>query len=234
MTKHRALRGAAGAFCILAGLAACGSAPPVASAPALAPSRTVAEANARLAAVERERKAIEARFAERESVCYDKFFVNNCLDEAKERRRTALAAQRAIEVEASHYLRQEKVNERDREMAEAEARYKAEEEELARQPASLPRAVTDVPVPRPSQPASRIARHNAKVQQAEAHDKAEAAKRASNVEEYKQREAESKERQRVVAKRKADKAAKEAKKQGAAGQQPAPATPATPATPPAQ
>jgi hypothetical protein len=189
----------------------------------LAPSGSVAQANQRLAAVARERAAIEARFAERERVCYDKFFVNHCLDEAKERRRSALAAQRAIEIEASHYLREAKVEERERAMAEAEAQYKVEEEALATRPAPVPRSVTETPPPRPSQATGRIARHNAKVQEAAAKEQAEAAKRAANVEAYNKRKAEAEERQRIVAKRKAEKAEKEAKKQGAPDQQPAPA-----------
>jgi hypothetical protein len=218
-------------LCASAVLAACSSTPEVASVPALTPTRTVAQANLRLAGVERERAVIEARFAERERVCYDKFFVTHCLDEAKERRRTALAAQRAIEIEASHYLRQEKVEERDRALAEADAQYKAQEEALARQPAAVPRSVTDIPPPRPSQAAARIARHNAKAQEAAAKEQAEADKRAANVEAYNQRKADVEEHQRQIAKRKADKAAKEAKKQGLQNQQPAPA--AAP-VPPAQ
>jgi hypothetical protein len=66
--------------------------------------------------------------------------------------------------------------------------------------------------------AGRIARRDAKLKQAEAKDKAEAAKRAANVEAYNKRKAESEERQRIVAERKAEKAAKDAK-----GQQAAPA-----------
>jgi hypothetical protein len=237
MKIHPALRSAAGALCASAVLAACSSAPEVSNVPSLAPSSSVAQANQRLAAVARERAAIEARFAERERVCYDKFFVNHCLDEAKERRRSALAAQRAIEIEASHYLREEKVEERERAMAEAEARYKAEEEALANQPAPAkePRGVTEAPPPRPSQAAGRIARHNAKVQEAAAREQADAAKRAANVEAYNKRKAESEERQRIVAKRKAEKAEKDAKKQGVQNQQPAPAATPTPTpVPPAQ
>jgi hypothetical protein len=223
MKIHPALRSAAGALCASAVLAACSSAPEVSNVPSLAPSGSVAQANQRLAAVARERAAIEARFAERERVCYDKFFVNHCLDEAKERRRSALAAQRAIEIEASHYLREAKVEERERAMAEAEAQYKVEEEALATRPAPVPRSVTETPPPRPSQATGRIARHNAKVQEAAAKEQAEAAKRAANVEAYNKRKAEAEERQRIVAKRKAEKAEKEAKKQGAPDQQPAPA-----------
>jgi hypothetical protein len=73
----------------------------------------------------------------------------------------------------------------------------------------------------------RIARRDARIKQAEAQDKADAATRAANVEAYNKRKAESEERQRKVAERKAEKAAKEAKDQQAApasnAQQPAPA-----------
>jgi hypothetical protein len=235
MKLHPALRSAAGALCASAVLAACSSTPEVSNVPSMPPSGSVAQASQRLSAVARERAEIEARFAERERVCYDKFFVNHCLDEAKERRRSALAAQRAIEIEASHYLREAKVEEREREMTAAEAQYKAEEEALARQPAPAPRSVTEAPPPRPSQAAARIARQNAKAKEAAAKEQAEAAKRAENVEAYNKRKAESEERQRIVAKRKAEKAAKEAKKQGVPSQQPAAAPVAQPTpTPPAQ
>ncbi|MEW6025317.1 MAG: hypothetical protein AB1807_24630, partial [Pseudomonadota bacterium] len=113
---------------LLAGCAAERQAPRPAPS---SPTTTVAQADERLAAVAAERAAIEANFAAREAVCYDKFFVNNCLDEAKERRRSALAVQRAIEIEAEHFKRKHKVEERDREMAEAEARYREEEARAA-------------------------------------------------------------------------------------------------------
>jgi hypothetical protein len=225
MKLHPAVRIAAGAGALAAAalLSACGTAPEAANVPALSPTRTVEQANQRIAAVQKERAAIEARFADRERVCYNKFFVNHCLDEAKERRRSALAAQRAIEIEAAHFLRQEKVNERDRAMAEAEARYKAEEEALARQPAPPPRQVTGTPPPRPSSVAGHIAGRDAKLKQAEAREKAEAGRRAANVEAYNKRKAESEERQRIVAKRKAEKAAKEEQQKQSTdkGQQPA-------------
>jgi hypothetical protein len=227
MKHHPALRAAGCALLAAAALSACRSAPEVANVPAMAPTRTVEQANARLAEVAKERAGIEARFAERERVCYEKFFVNRCLDEAKERRRSSLAAQRAIEIEASRFLRQEKVAERDRAMAEAEARYKAEEEALAKQPAPARHEVTETPPPKPSNVSGRIARRDARIKQAEAQDKADAATRAANVEAYNKRKAESEERQRKVAERKAEKAAKEAKDQQAApasnAQQPAPA-----------
>ena len=173
------------------------------------PVTSVAQADQQLAAVARERAAIEARFAERERVCYDKFFVNNCLDEAKERRRSALAAQRAIEVQAERFKRQAIVEERDRNLAEAERRFKEQEARLAAEP---PKPAPE-PAPPPRKPAApaRMAEHNARLRAEQKDEAANAAKRAQNVRDYEARKAQSEERQRKVAQRKAEKAAKEAK-----------------------
>ena len=173
------------------------------------PVTSVAQADQQLAAVARERAAIEARFAERERVCYDKFFVNNCLDEAKERRRSALAAQRAIEVQAERFKRQAIVEERDRNLAEAERRFKEQEARLAAEP---PKPAPE-PAPPPRKPAApaRMAEHNARLRAEQKDEAANAAKRAQNVRDYEARKAQSEERQRKVAQRKAEKAAKAAK-----------------------
>jgi colicin import membrane protein len=211
------------AAALTAALAACGSAPQAGNQVAPAPTRSVEQADQRLAAVAAARAAIEARFAERERACYEKFFVNHCLDDAKERRRSALAAQRAIEVEAEHFKRQAKVEERDRAIAEAEAQYKAEEARLANEPPPAPRALSKAPPPRPAPVAERLARQKARTSAAEARDQADAAKRAANVAAFNKRKAESEERQREVAERKAAKAAKDAQQQQAA-----PAAPPTP------
>jgi len=141
-----------GCALVLALLGACASerqAPPPAPS---SPTTSVAQADERLAAVAAERAAIAANYAAREAVCYEKFFVNNCLDEAKERRRSADAVQRAIEIEAEHFKRKHKVEERDREMAEAEARYREEEARTAAEPPPPPRAPAPMPptMPRPS------------------------------------------------------------------------------------
>jgi hypothetical protein len=167
------------------------------------PVTSVAQADQQLAAVALERKAIEARFAERERVCYDKFFVNNCLDEAKERRRSALAAQRAIEVQADRFKRQAVVEERDRNLAEAERRFKEQEARLEAEPPKP--APEPVPLPPPRKPMAPRLRPQ---QQQEA---VSADKRAQNVRDYEARKAQSEERQRKVAQRKAEKAAKAAK-----------------------
>jgi colicin import membrane protein len=193
---------------VLAALAGCGTAPEASMAPPPVTVHSVAQADQHLAAVAVERAAIEARFAEREQVCYQKFFVNHCLDEAKERRRSALAAQRALEIEAERFKRQAKVDERDRALAKADAEYKVEEARLAAEPAPAPHEVTEAPPPRPGTLAEREARHKQREQGIAARDRMEAPERAANVESYKKRKAESEERQRLVKERLAEKKAK--------------------------
>ncbi|MDT1823270.1 hypothetical protein FPK54_27200, partial [Acinetobacter baumannii] len=77
----------AAAFTVL--LAACSNAELAPQEAPPAPTTSPEQAEQRLAAVALERTAIEARYADREAVCYDKFFVNRCLDEAREVRRAA-------------------------------------------------------------------------------------------------------------------------------------------------
>ena len=212
MTIHPVLRGVV-TFAAAVVLAACATTEPGPSVAVVEPSTSSAQADARLAAVAVERASIEARFAEREAVCYNKFFVNSCLDEAKERRRAALVAQRNIEIEAERFKRRLKVEERDREIAAADAEYKAEEAALAAQPpAPPPRDTTAVPPPRPSPAASRIARRNAKAQEAAARAPQEAARAAASAAAFEERKRKSEQRQRDVAARKAEREAKAAAK----------------------
>lgn len=212
MRKAQSLLRSAACTLVLGLLAACASerqAPPLAPA---SPTTSVAQADERLSAVAAERAAIEARFAEREAVCYEKFFVNNCLDQAKETRRSALAVQRAIEIEAERLKRQHKVEERDRAMAEAEAAYQAEEARLAAEPPAPPKAPNLTPPPRPAPVANRMARHKQRAQEAAAKEAADAPKRAANAAAYEERRRKSEERQRDVAERKAEREAKQAAK----------------------
>jgi hypothetical protein len=173
------------------------------------PVTSVAQADQQLAAVARERAAIEARFAERERVCYDKFFVNNCLDEAKERRRNALAAQRAIEIQAERFKRQAIVDERDRNLAEADRRFREQEARLAAEPPKPtpePKAEPAVPAPHKSTVPERVAQRDARLRAQQQKEAAEAGKRAQKVRDYEARKAQSEERQRKVEERKAEKA----------------------------
>ncbi len=209
MSSLPALRALA-ALALGASLAACATPEPGASVAAVEPTTSVAQADARLAEVAAARTAIEARFAEREAVCYDKFFVNHCLDEAKERRRVALVAQRNIEIEAERFKRRLKVEERDREIAAADAEYKAEEARLAAGPAPAARETTALPPAKPSPAASRMARRKAKAQEEAARAPQEAARAAASAAAFEERKRKSEQRQKEVAERVAEREAKAA------------------------
>jgi len=193
-------------------LAACGTGRPAPQEAPPPPVTSVAQADQQLAAVARERVAIEVRFAERERVCYDKFFVTSCLDEAKERHRNALAAQRAIEVQANRFKRQAAVDERDRKLAEADQHYREEEARMAAEPPKPAPVVQPAPPPRASTVPARVAARDARLKAEQAKAAAEAPKRAQNVRDYERRKAESEQRQKDVERRKAERAAKAARK----------------------
>lgn len=193
-------------------LAACGTVPEAVPHEAPPPPVTsVAQADLQLAAVAQERRAIETRFVERERVCYAKFFVNRCLDEARERHRTALSAQRAIEIQAQRFKRETVVAERDRQLAEADRKYQEKEAQLAAEPPK-PTAAPKPPAA-PPQPtlAKRAAERDARLQAEQKKETQEAGQRAQNVRDLEARKAESARRQAKVAERKAERAAKAAK-----------------------
>ena len=211
MTRITTLR--AGALLALASLlAACSTTQPAAPEVPLPASTSTAQAQERLAAVAAERRAIETRYAEREVVCYDKFFVTRCLDEASEQQRVALLEQRAIEIEASRYLRQAKVDERDRALAVSEAAFQKEEAELAANPPAVkapPSAA--LPAPRTTPAESRAARTK-RLQENAARTQNAQARAAQNVAAAEARRVESVERQKQVARRVAEREAKAAKR----------------------
>jgi hypothetical protein len=170
---------------------------------------TVAQANAALDKVAKDRAAVHEEFAASERECSTKFFVNNCLDKAKEKRRVALAAVRATEVDAQHFKRADSVAKRDADLAER-VRKDAEESALrAAQPPKTPHQEKE-PTKAPTGPrvADREAEHEAKLKRLEQQDAAEATKRAANVEAFDKKKAESERRQAEVERRKAENAAK--------------------------
>ncbi len=177
--------------------------------PVVAPSTSVAQATRRLEEVKAERAATEAAFAASEQVCYTKFFVNNCLDAAKEKRRSKLAVLRAVEVEAEYFQRKANVEQRDRDVAEAIKEFEAGEARMAAQPPPAPRVVPERVTPAPraliKERRSRAAEHAAQQQ-------ADAPQRAASARAFAERKAKSEERQREVAEKKAEKQAEKATK----------------------
>lgn len=191
---------------------------PVLHEPAVPLTHSVEQADARLAEVAAARDKVNREFAADEQVCNEKFFVNYCLDEAKEKRRLALAGLRAVEVEANRYKRQAAVDKRDGELAE---RMKKDAEEDARRSAAPQKphgehaATGPTAKPGPSLE-QRQAEHDAKERRRQAQEAAEAPKRAENVEAFEKKQVESEHRRTRVAERMAERAEKNRKKAEAA------------------
>lgn len=190
------------AVLLMAALAGCVAVKPEKPLAPVPPSQSVAEADARLATVLRERAREEAAFSASEQVCYAKFLVNRCLGEAREKRRIALAGLRAIEVEANRFKRKATVDQRDREIAQAEKEYREAEARMAAEPPP-PRVAPGEPAPKAAPVArERAAEHAAKAKQRAAQDKLGAAERAANVAAYEKRKRDAEQRQREIEEKK--------------------------------
>ncbi len=197
----------------LAGLGACTTVllPPNVT-PVVAPSTSLAQATRRLDEVVRERAAVQAEFAASEQICYAKFFVNNCLDAAKEKRRSRLAVLRAVEVEAERYQRQAAVDQRDREVAQAIKEFEAGEARMAARPAPAPRAAPERLAPAPkAMMKDRSGEHAAKQAERIAQQQADAPQRAASAKAFQERRLKAEQRKREIEAKMAEKAAKAAK-----------------------
>jgi colicin import membrane protein len=173
--------------------------------PVVAPSTSVGQATRRLDEVKVERAAAEAAYSASEQVCYAKFFVNNCLDAAKEKRRSRLAVLRAIEVEAEYYKRKAAVDQRDREVAQAVKEFELGEARMAAQPVPVARPEVERTAPAPR---TAMKERTSKVAEHAARERAEAPQRAANAKAFAERKKKSEERQREIEAKKAEKAAK--------------------------
>lgn len=200
-------------------------------APQVPLTTSVEEADAKLKVAASEREAAEATFAAREQECYTRFFVNNCLDKAKEQRRVTLVRLRAVEAEANHFKRAESVRLRDLELARTQEEARADlEQRTAATPTPLkvvtPQSPAAAPAPAGKSLAQRQAEHEARLKKEQAQEAAQATQRAAREAAYAARQAEAAKRQARVAKRLADReasaAAKAAKAAAAAAAPPPP------------
>ncbi len=176
----------------------------------LAPTTSVAEADARLAEVSRLRAVVEGEYGDSERHCNAQFFVNHCLDQAKEKRRVALARLRLVEVEASHFKRAESVARRDQSLFEQQ---KQDAQVAAERQANPPK-----PKIAPSEPAirkpagksvaEREAEHAEKMKGVAAQEAAGAGKRAANAAAFERKQADAVKRQQDVVAKQAARAEK--------------------------
>lgn len=182
-------------------------------------SHSVEQADHNLAEAAKERAGIEAAYAASEQVCAARFFVNSCLEKAREKRRSALAVVRAVEIEAEYFKRKHSADARDRALAEAqsdEALRAAERATVAEQEAAAAAAARAAAPPAPPSikpgltPAQRKAEHEARMKRIAAQEKADAPKRAAKAAAFERRKEEAAKRQREVAEKKAANEAKAA------------------------
>lgn len=127
----------------------------VASMLLLALSQTAwAQDEAERERIRSERARIEAAFAEQEKACYSRFAVNDCIDDARARRRAGLADLRRQEVSLNDQERKRKADERLREVQERQAEQARRQQAApAPAPASVPPpAARPAPRPQPATP----------------------------------------------------------------------------------
>lgn len=173
-----------------------------------------------------ERTAVEQRYASEQRECYSRFFATACMEDAKERRRKALAEVRAVEVEANEFKRKARLTERDRALAERLAgsdakRIENEKRMRETESNSSQKQEDSVPSTTAAQTSShssmntsqRVVRQEAKMRRIRAEESAKAAKRAENVTAYEKKQREAREHQKAVEKRKADKERERLRKQ---------------------
>lgn len=177
-----------------------------------------------LADAKQERQVIEARLVAEQNVCYSKFFVTACVDDAKERRHAALELVRQVEIEANAFKRRARVAVSDDELARKREEKQAKAAQRAAAPQQEEAASTDrvhrdgaakmrqqrsSGVVQPSDTISkRVIRYEAKIARREAKKAADEKKRAENIAAYERKVETAKQRQREIAERKAERNAK--------------------------
>ena len=192
--------------------------PATTGAPRIPETHSVEQADARLEQVKKDREAVEAEYSASEQVCYGKFFVNACLDKAKEQRRLRLAELRAVEVEANHFKRRSAVEARDRELEDRAQKDAAEAAYNAAHPKPAKPDPDAKPLPKPAAEsvAQRQAEHEARERARAAREAAEAPKRAARAAEFERKKAASEKRQAEIQAKLAEKEAKKRREAEAA------------------
>lgn len=84
--------------------------------------QSVEVADQALVEVRAERAANRVHFLEQKRACYERFFVNRCLDEVSERERLAEDLLHQVEIEANAFKRRNKVERRDERARQKEDR----------------------------------------------------------------------------------------------------------------
>jgi hypothetical protein len=185
--------------------------PATTGAPRTPQTHSVEQADARLEQVKKDREAVEMEYSASEQRCYDKFFVNACLDQAKEQRRMRLAELRSVEVEANYFKRRHAVEVRDRDLEDRAQKDAAEAAFNAAQAKPAKNEADTKPAPKPAAKSlvQRQAEHEAKERARAAREAEEAPERAAKAAQFERKKAAAEKRQAEI---KAKLAEKEEKK----------------------
>ncbi|MGS0740834.1 hypothetical protein ACVBEF_03210 [Glaciimonas sp. GG7] len=199
---------------------------------------SVVGADAVLTDVSKARAEVELRNLNEQRICYKKFFVNHCLNAAKEQRRLALKQIRPLEVEANAFKRRATADDRDKALAdqaikegiEAPKRAQDQQEKQsstarnvkeAGEKAATVEANTKLHA---GEAEKRVSDNAAKLQRIEQTEAAKSSERAANRAAFIKKGQDAAERQREVAEKKAEKERQLAQKKASQ----APAVPAQP------
>lgn len=196
-------------------LAGCVSVKPGLTVAPVVATTSKEDAARKLAFVKVERARAEARFTAGEQVCYNTFFTNNCLDKLREEHRFALANVRAIEIEAEHFERKARADERDAALVESDKKFAEEQEKLRLNPPPPPKQEQAAPPPRTASKVDRTAEHDARLKRIAAQEQANAARRDANVKAFEARKLASEQRLKEVERKKAETAKAQAEKAAA-------------------
>jgi colicin import membrane protein len=172
--------------------------------------QSVDAADHALAAVLKERSAIEAQFVARERACYPKFFTTACLNAAQEHRRSALAEIRVVEVEANAFKRRAKVAQRDKDLEDKRVEVEAEAEATKRAQQRQDKEIAAAKkmedgTQKAKKSPDRMTQHQEKLKRMQAEEAANAQKRANNVAAHEKKVRDAEARQREVAAKKEEK-----------------------------
>lgn len=189
----------------------------------------VGQADRALAEIGQTRARAEEQHLADQRACYPKFFASQCLETAKEQRRAVMEKITPIEVEATIFKRKANVAERDRVLAEKQARDKADAEErmknlpenekaAAEKAARAERKMAEKPDgadPASRENTARIQQHEARLKAQQEDEQRKAPERAKNAEAHQRKVQEAQERQRKVEEKKQQKEAERKSREAA-------------------
>jgi hypothetical protein len=144
-------------------------------------------ADAALRRTQEARAEIEKQFADKQRVCYSRFFVNSCLANAKEDHQLNLTQVKRVEIEANEFKRRARAEEHDRIAAEKAA-----------QARSLQVSTDDGE----KSVEERVAAHEERLKRIQEEEQAKAPERARNIAAYEKKVSEAEERKREAPKTK--------------------------------